>query len=80
MFSSLPLRVCISLDISFSLNTLSIKRVEHAKSNIFIISNIKIKYRIGVGDGQKLIEKIRSGNLEQWDKYWIDEESSICVL
>lgn len=80
MFFSLPLRVCISLDISFSLNILSIKRVEHAKSNIFIISNIKIKYRVGVGDGQKLIGKIRNGNLEQWDKYWIGEESSICVL
>lgn len=80
MFFSLPLRVCISLDISFSLNILSIKRVEHAESNIFIISNIKIKYRVGVGDGQKLIEKIRNGNLEQWDKYWIGEESSICVL
>ena len=48
----------------------------------YIRTSVRAEYleKEGRGGSQKLIARARCGNLEEWNKYWLDEESRRCVL
>ena len=48
----------------------------------YIRTRVRAEYleKGGGGASQKVIATARCGNMEEWNRYWLDEESRRCVL
>jgi len=34
--------------------------------------------KIGMGEGVRALVRLRCGNLEEWNKYWLEENKRLC--
>jgi len=60
-------------------------RIEKAKYNsrykeLLVEGNLEREnlVKIELGDGIRALAKLRCGNLEEWNKYWLDENKRLC--